>query len=317
MASDRQVGNIVYQVEMNVARLIDAQRRVDARLDRMESGFNRTASAAGNAERSFASLSRVAGALMAVISVQQVSAYADAWTQLNNKLSNSIRPNEQLADVTQRVFDITQATRSSLSATSTLYARLERGTREYNTSAADLAKLTTIINQGFVVSGATAQEAENAIIQLSQGIASGVLRGEEFNSVSEQGSRLMVALADSLGVGIGELRKMAAQGKLTTDVVVNGLLSQGDAIGKEFSNTVTTIGQAMQTAGNNITKFFGENATVKSGVNAFNSAVVTVSENIDVLSGALVAVATVMGSRYVGALTMATAAKLKDVVASR
>lgn len=220
-------------------------------------------------------------------------------------------------DVTTRVFDITQKTRSSLDATATLYARLERGTREYNTSAEDLAKLTTIINQGFVVSGATAQEAENAIIQLSQGIASGVLRGEEFNSVSEQGSRLMVALADSLGVGIGQLRAMAAEGKLTTDVVVNGLLSQGDEIGKEFANTVTTISQAMQTAGNNITKFFGENSTVKSFVSTFNSSVVSVSENIEGLSAVLAAAAVLMGGRYAGALALATAEKVKKAIASR
>ncbi|WMA77674.1 tape measure protein [Enterobacter hormaechei] len=243
--------------------------------------------------------------------------YADAWTTLNNKLANALRPSEQLVDVTERVFNITQQTRSSLDATATLYARLERGTRQYNTSAEDLAKLTTIINQGFVVSGATAQEAENAIIQLSQGIASGVLRGEEFNSVSEQGSRLMVALADSMGVGIGELRQMAAAGKLTTDVVVNGLLSQGTAIGNEFANTTTTISQALQVAGNNITKFFGENSTVKTGTAIFNDAVIGVSENIGALSAILTATAAVMGSRYVGALTMATAAKLKAAVAAR
>ncbi|EKH7252074.1 tape measure protein, partial [Salmonella enterica subsp. enterica serovar Montevideo] len=212
---------------------------------------------------------------------------------------------------------ITQQTRGSLDATASLYARLERATREYGTSADDLAKLTTIINQGFVVSGATAQEAENAIIQLSQGLASGALRGEEFNSVNEQGNRLIVALADSMGVGIGQMRQMAAAGKLTTDVVVNGLLSQGVTIGNEFANTTTTISQALQVAGNNITKFFGENSTVKTGTAIFNDAVISVSENIGALSAILTAAAAVMGSRYVGALTMATAAKVKAAVAAR
>ncbi|WP_458645808.1 tape measure protein [Raoultella planticola] len=302
---------------MDVRGLLTSQQRVNQRLDLMERGFDKTTRSIDTTERSMSSLSRVAVGLTAALSVQQVAEYADAWATVNNKLSNSVRPTEQLADVTQRVFDVTQATRSSLDATATLYARLERGTRQYNTSAADLAKLTTIINQGFVVSGATAQEAENAIIQLSQGIASGVLRGEEFNSVAEQGSRLMVALADSLGVGIGELRAMAAQGKLTTDVVVNGLLSQGTVIGAEFANTTTTISQALQVAGNNITKFFGENSTVKTGAAIFSDAVVTISENIGGLSALLTGVAAILGSRYVGALTMATAAKIKAAAASR
>ncbi|EIX9363677.1 tape measure protein [Klebsiella pneumoniae] len=310
-------GGIYYDIEMDVQGLLVAQQRVNQRLDLMERGFDGTTRAVNNAERSMSSLSGVAVALAAALSVKQVSEYADAWATVNNKLANSLRPNEQLADVTERVFNITQQTRGSLDATASLYARLERATRQYGTSADDLSKLTTIINQGFVVSGATAQEAENAIIQLSQGLASGALRGEEFNSVNEQGNRLIVALADSMGVSIGEMRNMAAQGKLTTDVVVNGLLSQGVVIGKEFANTTTTISQALQVAGNNVTKFFGENSTVKTGAAIFNDAVVTASENIGILSAALTAAAAIMGSRYVGALTMSAASQIQSALAAQ
>lgn len=310
-------GGIYYDIEMDVQGLLVAQQRVNQRLDLMERGFDSTTRAVNNTERSMSSLSGVAVALAAALSAKQISEYADAWATVNNKLANSLRPNEQLADVTERVFNITQQTRSSLDATASLYARLERATRQYGTSADDLAKLTTIINQGFVVSGATAQEAENAIIQLSQGLASGALRGEEFNSVNEQGNRLIVALADSMGVSIGEMRNMAAQGKLTTDVVVNGLLSQGAVTGKEFANTTTTISQALQVAGNNVTKFFGENSTVKTGAAIFNDAVVTASENIDVLSAALTAAAAIMGSRYVGALTMSAASQIQSALAAQ
>ncbi|VAE69425.1 phage tape measure protein [Enterobacter hormaechei] len=311
------VGDIEYVIKADTAQLLRADKQVRNVTDGMEGGFNRADKAASSLTSSFGSLSRVATSLMAILSVQQVAQYADAWTTLNNKLANALRPSEQLVDVTERVFNITQQTRGSLDATASLYARLERATREYGTSADDLAKLTTIINQGFVVSGATAQEAENAIIQLSQGLASGALRGEEFNSVNEQGNRLIVALADSMGVGIGQMRQMAAAGKLTTDVVVKGLLSQGVTIGNEFANTTTTISQALQVASNNITKFFGENSTVKTGTAIFNDAVISVSENIGALSAILTATAAVMGSRYVGALTMATAAKVKAAVAAR
>ncbi|EDT7810538.1 tape measure protein [Salmonella enterica subsp. enterica serovar Oranienburg] len=312
----QNVGDIEYVIKADTAQLLRADKQVRDVTDGMEGGFKRADKAASSLTSSFGSLSRVATSLMAILSVQQVSQYADAWTTLNNKLANALRPSERLVDVTERVFNITQQTRGSLDATASLYARLERATREYGTSADDLAKLTTIINQGFVVSGATAQEAENAIIQLSQGLASGALRGEEFNSVNEQGNRLIVALADSMGVGIGQMRQMAAAGKLTTDVVVNGLLSQGVTIGNEFANTTTTISQALQVAGNNITKFFGENSTVKTGTAIFNDAVISVSENIGALSAVLTATAAVMGSRYVGALTLATQAKLSGVAAT-
>ncbi|HHT1687567.1 TPA: tape measure protein [Raoultella ornithinolytica] len=324
MAGTFDAGSVVFEVDMDTSRLLAARREVDAALNglsgnmgRLEASVNRTERSIGSMERTMSSLSGVAKGLLAALSVQQVSSYADAWTELNNKVSNSVRTGETQAEVMQRIFDVSQATKSSLNGTATIYARLERGTRTYNTSAEDLTRLTTIINQGFAVSGATAQEAENAIIQLSQGIASGVLRGEEFNSVSEQGSRLMIALADSMGVSIGQLRAMAAQGQLTTDVVVKGFLSQGDVIGKEFANTTVSIAKGLQVAGNNVTKFFGENSTVKSFAAGFRDSVISVSENLETLSSVLLVVAGIMGSRYVGALAMATSAKISDIAASR
>ncbi|HBW4759493.1 TPA: tape measure protein [Klebsiella pneumoniae] len=323
MTGTFDAGSVVYEVDMDTSRLLAARREVDAALNglngsmgRLEASVNRTERSIGSMERTMSSLSGVAKGLLAALSVQQVASYADAWTELNNKVANSVRTGETQAEVMQRIFDVSQATQSSLNGTATLYARLERGTRTYNTSAEDLTRLTTIINQGFAVSGATAQEAENAIIQLSQGIASGVLRGEEFNSVSEQGSRLMVALADSMGVSIGQLRAMAAQGQLTTDVVVKGLLSQGDAIGKEFANTTVSIAKGLQVAGNNVTKFIGENSTVKSFAAGFRDSVITISENLETLGTALIGAAAIMGGRFAGALAMATAAQASRVKAT-
>ncbi|ALE95907.1 Tail length tape measure protein [Serratia marcescens] len=311
--TEQNGGGILYQVEMDVAGLLVGQRQVNARLDEMEGRFNSTGKAVGSTEKAFSSLSRVAVSLSAALSVQQVAQYANAWVDVNNKLVNAVRPTEQLADVTQRVFDISQETRSGLEATATLYGRLERATRSAGTSAEDLAKLTTTINKGLIVSGATTQEASSTMIQLSQALASGVLRGEEFNSISENGSRLAVALADSLGVTVGQLRAMAAEGKLTTDVVVKGLLSQGDVIAKEFGNTIQTMGQAFQIAGNNITKFVGESSTVRSGIAAFNDAVVSMSENLDTVSTAVTAAALVFGGRYAGSLALAVSSQLEQV----
>lgn len=310
--TDQQVGNIVYLVQMDVQQLLTAQRQVNARLDRLDAGFDNTTQAVNNTEKSMLSLSRVALGLVSVLSIQQVAKYAEAWTVVNNKLANSIKPHEDLGDAVNRVFNLAQSTRTELDATASLYSRLERATRQAGTSTEDLARLTTIINQAFIVSGATAQEAESAIIQLSQGLASGTLRGEEYNSVNEQGNRLIVALSESLGVGAGKLREMAFAGKLTTDVVVNGLLKQGDAIGKEFANTVTTMGQAFSVATNNITKFVGESSTIKSAYSVFNNSVVTVSENLESMGVAITAAAVLFGSRYVGALAASAKATVTD-----
>lgn len=308
-----QVGEIVYQVQMDVAQLLTSQRQLDQRLRSMEGGFNRTSTAVNGAERSMASLSRVAASLTAYLSVSAVTSYAEAWTVLNNKLVNSIKAGETLAVVNQRVFDIAQNSRSSLDGIATLYSRLERAMRSAGLSGQELGQITTTISKAMTVSGATAAESEGALVQLSQALASGVLRGQEFNSMSEQAPALMKGLADSLGVSIGKLRSMAGEGKLTTDVLLKAFREMGPTIEAEFANTTQTMSQSLQIASNNITKFFGENTTISTFVSIFNDAVVTVSNNLESLTNVLLIAAGVMGSRYVGALTLSAAAQAKKV----
>lgn len=311
------VGEIVYQVQMDVAQLLTSQRQLDQRLRSMEGGFNRTSTAVNGTERSMVSLSRVAASLTAYLSASAVAKYAEAWTVLNNKLVNSIKAGETLAVVNQRVFDIAQNSRSSLDGIATLYSRLERAMRSAGLSGQELGQITTTISKAMTVSGATAAESEGALIQLSQALASGVLRGQEFNSMSEQAPALMKGLADSLGVSIGELRKMAGEGKLTTDVLLKAFREMGPTIEREFANTTQTMSQSLQIASNNITKFFGENTTVKTFTRIFNDSVVTISENLDGLTAVLTVAATVIGSRFAGAMALAAKEKIQGVIASR
>lgn len=324
MAGTLNAGSIIYEVDMDTARLLAARREVDAALNgmggsmgRLEASVNRTERSVATMQRTLSGLSTIARGVIAAISVQQVAAYGNEWVTVNNKLANSVRANESLAEVTQRVFDISQNTMSSLAATATLYGRLERATRSAGTSTKDLITLTSTINKGLAVSGATTEEASSTMTQLSQALASGVLRGEEFNSISENGSRLAVALADSLGVTIGQLRAMAAQGKLTTEVVVNGLLQQSGAIAKEFANTVTTMGQAFTIATNNITKFVGESSSVSTTIRVFNDSVISLSQNLDVVANAIAVAAVVFGGRFAGALALATKARIDDSLAAK
>lgn len=307
------VGSILYTVEMDVRNLITSERLANDRLTRLEGGFDRTAASASSLS---STITKMAGAISAALSVQKIAEYANAWVDVSNKLVNAVRPTEDLAMVTERVFKISQDTRASLEATAALYGRLERATRSAGTSTADLATLTETINKGLVVSGATAEEASSTMIQLSQALASGVLRGEEFNSISENGSRLAVALADSLGVTVGKLRNMAAQGALTTDVVVKGLLSQAVPIANEFAKTTLTMGQAFTVATNNITKFVGEASSVNTVLSVFNQGVIQTSENLDVVANIIGVIAVGALARFSGALSASMAARMADTAAA-
>ncbi|MEM8049427.1 tape measure protein [Morganella morganii] len=189
--------------------------------------------------------------------------------------------------------------------------------RSVGLSGEELGQITTTISKAMTVSGATAAESEGALVQLSQALASGVLRGQEFNSMSEQAPALMKGLADSLGVSIGKLRAMAAEGKLTTDVLLKAFREMGPTIEREFANTTQTMSQSLQIASNNITKFFGENTTVKTFTRIFNDSVVTISENLDGLTAVLTVAATVIGSRFAGAMALAAKEKIQGVIAAR
>src|SRR5699024_9496866 len=135
-----------------------------------------------------------------VDTINRVISLSDSWTILTNKLELARTGNETVADAQQRVFDIAQRSRTSLEATATLYSRLQRAMKNTGMTGMELGRITETINKAMIVSGATSHEASAALIQFSQAMASGVLRGDEFRSVAEQAPRLTQIMSDALGV---------------------------------------------------------------------------------------------------------------------
>lgn len=256
----------------------------------------------------------------AAISVKQVIDYADAWTTVNNKLVNHVKENEKLIEVTDRVFNIAQRTRTSVDATATLYGRLSAATSDYVKDGRTLEALVSNINKAMQVSGATASESEGALVQLSQAFGSGALRGEEFNSVNEAAPRLMKALADSLGVARGQLKSMAAEGKLTTEVLFKAWGGQSqltDQINKEFANMAATAGQNATIAKNNLIEYIGTNKIANQVTAAYGQSLVGLSENLDTVAQSGAVIAGVYGGKVVGAMAASAKASIESALASR
>ena len=275
---------------------------------------------AGQATSTIKRLTGVVAGLSAAMAASEVIKYADAWTTVSNKLVNSVKDHETLAQVQDRVFTIAQESRSSLEATATLYGRLSDATGEYIKQGETVAGMVETISKAMSVSGATTSEAEGAIVQLSQAFGAGALRGEEFNSVNEAAPRLMQALADSLGVARGELKSMAEEGELTTEVLYNAWNGQSKAaaqIQSEFEKMSVTAEANIAKAQNNLTKWIGENEAAIAVTKAYGDAAVGLSNNLDILADAGTALAAVMGARLAGGLAQATAAKVSAAAASR
>ncbi|HET8791806.1 MAG TPA: tape measure protein [Modicisalibacter sp.] len=171
---------------------------------------------------------------------------------------------EAAAESYAALLAVSNETRSAMDSTVTLYTKLKRGTDQLNLSNQQLFDLTAAINNSFIVSGASAEEAANAIRQLSQGLASGALRGEEYNAIAENSPRLTRALAESLDMTIGELREFAAEGGITSRVIADSLLSQVEALNDEAELMPRTIGQAMTQFTNDV-----NNAVARADMSPF------------------------------------------------
>ena len=170
-------------------------------------------------------------------------ATADAYKNVEAKVKLVAGVNADLAGEMARIKQVAIETYSSLDATAELYTRIMRAGNMTGQQALDI---TRTINQAIQLSGASAQASEAAITQLVQGLQAGVLRGDEFNSVMEQSPRLAQALADGLGVPIGALRKLAEEGKLTSEAVINALKGQSQQIQGEFAQLPVTIGRSLE-----------------------------------------------------------------------
>lgn len=256
-----------------------AERNVK-NLDRKMKGLGKTTD---TVEKSMFSLSKVASVVSAALAAQKVVAYADAWSNVQSQLKLATSSTEDLTKVTNDLLEVSNQTRSSFEATANLYARLERSTRDLGVSQEDLLGITKSITQAFIISGASSAEASAGITQLSQALASGVLRGDEFNSVAESAPRLMQAFADATGKTRGELRELAAQGAITADVVVQALKDQGEAIEKDFGQTIPTVAQGITQLSDAILLAVGRLNEVTGAGNAFSSFLGELANDITVL----------------------------------
>jgi len=244
----------------------------------------------------------IGGAFGAVRAVQGVASITDAYTLMTARLRLATESQEEFNAAQAGLEAIARATETPLASLVTLYGRLSRPLKEAGRSQAEILQVTEAVATSFRVSGASAAEAENGVIQFAQALGSGALRGDEFNSVAEQAPRLMQALADGIGVPVSALKEMAAQGQLTSTIVTDALTSQLEVLRKEAETLPDTVGGAMTDLTDRWNKAIGQ-ADVKPLIDAINALGDTLSDpavvsNLVALASAL---ATLAGTAVSGA----------------
>ncbi|KAF0569515.1 putative tail length tape measure protein [Psychrobacter nivimaris] len=232
--------------EEQIRRLENELNGVDDTIRRTDVSTN---SFSGNVGKLRTAMSGLTGLLAAAgigIGAAEIIEMSDAFVTLEAKVK--LATGEGAAFVTgfQGVTDIAKETFTSIENTGELFARITQASESLGLAQGEILSVTKTINEAIKLSGGSAASADAAIIQLVQGLQSGVVRGEEFNSIMEQAPRLATAMADGLGVTKGELRAMAAEGKLTSEVVIDAVRSQTQTINDEFATLPTTFANSVQ-----------------------------------------------------------------------
>lgn len=241
-----------------------------------------------NIERSMNSLNHVSANLfkagIAGFGVSQLKGFADGYTEIQNKLrlveSASISSSKGL----NNVFDIALKTNQSINATSGVYQRFAQNAETLKISQAQIASLTETVSKAVAVSGASAGAADAALTQFGQALGSGILRGDEFNSVMEQTPALAKAIATGLGVTTGELRNMAKEGKLTMDVLVPALEQAKESVDDQFNTRILTISAAFENLNTSTIKWIGELDKSTGASEAFAKAINEIANHLTIVA---------------------------------
>ena len=191
-------------------------------------------------------LKGIAATVGGIAGIKKVLGISDDLTQTNSRLNNALIQFDDggsLAELEAKVMASAQRSRSYYMDTASAVAKLGNNAKDSFTGMDEVIAFSELVNKSFVIGGASAQEQSAAMLQLTQAMASGVLRGEELNAIFEQAPNIVQNIADYLDVPIGKIRTMAADGEITADIVKNAMFAAADDIETKFENMPKTWGQ--------------------------------------------------------------------------
>ncbi|EDI2310981.1 phage tail tape measure protein [Salmonella enterica subsp. enterica serovar Senftenberg] len=277
----------------------------------MQTGGRQAAAASRETQRALAEVTSqintakasalgMAGAFAGAFATGHLISLADEWSSVNARLKQASQSSDDFTESQRALMDISQRNGTAFSDNASLFARSAASMREYGYSSQQVLDVTEAISTGLKLSGASTAEASSVITQFSQALAQGVLRGEEFNSVNENGDRVIRALAAGMGVARKDLKAMADQGLLTADKVVPALISQLGTMRGEFEAMPQTVSAATIKIENAFMAWVG-GANEATGATATLVSVMNgVADNIDTVAAAAGVLASIGGARYLG-----------------
>ena len=259
---------------------------------------------------------QLAGYMAGLVTISTAISKMDTYTSLQNRLKLVTNNQVELNKATEDTFRIAQKTYSAWDSVLQVYQRFSDNAKTLNLTMDDTARLTETVSKAVAISGASAAAADAALVQFGQALASGTLRGEELNSVMEQTPALAKAIAQGMGITVGELRTVAAEGKITSQEIVKALKNVQADVDALFAKTDITISQSLTLLNNEITKFVGESGKGSGAAEVLSGSIKTLAGNLDVLTSAMMVGGAYWLGTYIPAIYasgVAVAAKTKEL----
>lgn len=242
-----QLSQTVGNTERYIRDNTDEQGRFNQEIQEGVSGSNELVN----------TIKRAVGAYISIQGVGKVLSISDELTQATSRLdlmNNSFNEINETANETSELVNMVYAAakdaRGSLDSMASVVARFGNNARDAFGNSEEVVAFADLVQKQMAIAGASTQEAANAELQLSQALGSGVLRGDELNSIFEQAPNLIQNIADYLDVPIGQIREMAADGEITADIVKAAIFSAADDINAKFDEMPMTWGQIWQSMQN-------------------------------------------------------------------
>lgn len=308
----------MYQVGIRLtgdgSALVGELGKVEGANQRVARSFSDVERAASGIE---ANVSRMAAAVAGALSVRELVQAADGWATINAQLKLATGSSLAAAAAYEEVYRIALQSGQGLAEVSSVYKKIADNAAGLGMTQAQVAAATETVARAVALSGASAGASQAALQQFGQALGSGVLRGDEFNSVLEQTPRLMLAIADGMGVPIGKLRELAEAGSITSDAIVKALAKTSDKVADEFGKLPLTVSRGMTEIKSALTDKVGDFEKSTGVFSVAAKALDGLAHNMDMVVVGAGAVAGVYAGKVVAGMAGATAATLAQIQADQ
>ena len=322
-----QVGEIVYQVQMDVAQLLTSQRQLDQRLRSMEGGFDRATRSVNDTENAMFSLSKAAALVTSALSAGAIIHAVDEWGQMAARIKmalNSVEGDvERYSEIQKRFLEVSNRNGKTIETVQGLYAGSATSMKELGYNTTQTVDYIESLSSAFTANATGAQQTESAMASLNRAMVVGTLKGNDWHAVLNATPSVVNDIAKEIsrmrgGIKVTEndVKKMEMEGGISMQIFANAMIAarkENNALADSMDNTVA---DGFTKLANSAKAYYGELNQAYGVTRTMSAAFADITANFDTFANIANVVALVVGARLVGAFSASIKTKILDAAAS-